>query len=73
MSNWELVMPGGGLTAIGLAGIVISYSGVAHTFVDGLHALTGLLFFFGLIFMGAGILDGGVSTSTEQKLQFWLL
>ena len=67
MSNWELVMPGGGLTAIGLAGIVISYSGVAHTFVDGLHALTGLLFFFGLIFMGAGILDGGVSTSNRTK------
>ena len=67
MSNWELVMPGGGLTAIGLAGIVLSYSGIAHTFVDGLHALTGLLFFFGLIFMGAGILDGGVSTSNRTK------
>ena len=67
MSNWELVMPGGGLTAIGLAGIVLSYSGIAHTFVDGLHALTGLLFFYGLIFMGAGILDGGVSTSNRTK------
>ena len=60
-------MPGGGLTAIGLAGIVLSYAGIAHTFVDGLHALTGLLFFFGLIFMGAGILDGGVSTSNRTK------
>jgi len=67
MSNWELVMPGGGLTAIGMAGIVLSYSGIAHTFVDGLHALTGLLFFYGLIFMGAGILDGGVSTSNRTK------
>jgi len=67
MSNWDLVMPGGGLTAIGLAGIVISYSGIAHTFVDGLHALTGLLFLFGLIFMGAGILDGGISTSNRTK------
>jgi len=67
MSNWELVMPGGGLTAIGLSGIVISYSGIAHTFVDGMHALTGLLFFFGLIFLGAGILDGGVSTSNRTK------
>jgi len=60
-------MPGGGLTAIGMAGIVLSYSGIAHTFVDGLHALTGLLFFYGLIFMGAGILDGGVSTSNRTK------
>jgi len=63
-------MPGGGLTAIGLAGIVLSYAGIAHTFVDGLHALTGLLFFFGLIFLGAGIL---YQHRTEQKLQFWLL
>jgi len=70
MSNWELVMPGGGLTAIGMAGLVTSYSGLAHTFVDGMHALTGLLFFFGLIFLGAGILDGGYQHQTEQKLQF---
>jgi len=67
MSNWELIMPGGGLTAIGLAGIVLSYAGIAHTFIDGFHALTGLLFFFGLIFLGAGILDGGVSTSNRTK------
>ena len=67
MSNWDLVMPGGGLTAIGMAGIVLSYSGIAHTFIDGMHALTGLLFFVGLIFLGAGILDGGVSTSNRTK------
>ena len=67
MSNWELVMPGGGLTAIGMAGLVTSYSGIAHTFIDGMHALTGLLFFIGLIFLGAGILDGGVSTSNRTK------
>ena len=67
MSNWELVMPGGGLTAIGMAGLVTSYAGIAHTFIDGMHALTGLLFFYGLIFLGAGILDGGVSTSNRTK------
>ena len=67
MSNWELVMPGGGLRAIGLAGIVLSYAGLAHTFIDGMHALSGLLFFIGLIFLGAGILDGGVSTSNRTK------
>ena len=67
MSNWELVMPGGGLTAIGMAGLVTSYSGIAHTFIDGMHALTGLLFFFGLIILSAGILDGGVSTSNRTK------
>ena len=60
-------MPGGGLTAIGLAGLVVSYSGIAHTFIDGMHALTGLLFMFGLIIMAAGILEGGVSTSNRTK------
>ena len=60
-------MPGMGLVAIGIAGVTISYSGVAHTFVDGMHALTGLTMFIGLIFLSAGILEGGVSTSNRAK------
>ena len=61
-------MPGGGLTAIGLAGLVTSYSGLAHTFVDGMHALTGLLAMIGLIILAQGILDGGgVSTTNRTK------
>ena len=67
MSNWELMMPGMGLTAIGVAGVTISYAGVAHTFIDGMHALTGLTMFIGLIFLSAGILEGGVSTSNRAK------
>ena len=67
MSNWDLMMPGMGLTAIGLTGVTISYSGIAHTFVDGMHALTGLTMFIGLIFLSAGILDGGISTSNRAK------
>ena len=67
MSNWDLMMPGMGLTAIGLAGVVLSYSGIAHTFIDGMHALTGLTMFIGLIFLSAGILEGGVSTSNKAK------
>lgn len=67
MSNWDLMMPGMGLTAIGLAGVTISYAGIAHTFIDGMHALTGLTMFVGLIFLAAGILEGGVSTSNRAK------
>jgi plastocyanin len=67
MSNWDLMMPGMGLTAIGLAGVTVSYAGIAHTFIDGMHALTGLTMFIGLIFLAAGILDGGVSTSNRAK------
>ena len=60
-------MPGGGLTAIGLVGLITSYSGIAHTFIDGMHALTGLLFMFGLIIITAGLLEGGISTSNRAK------
>jgi len=67
MSNWDLMMPGMGLTAIGLAGVVISYAGIAHTFIDGMHALTGLTMFIGLIILAVGILDGGISTSNKAK------
>jgi plastocyanin len=67
MSNWDLMMPGMGLTAIGLAGVTISYAGIAHTFIDGMHALTGLTMFIGLVFLSAGILEGGVSTSNRAK------
>jgi len=67
MSNWDLMMPGMGLTAIGLAGVIVSYAGIAHTFIDGMHALTGLTMFIGLIFLSAGILEGGVSTSNKAK------
>jgi plastocyanin len=56
-----------GLTAIGLAGLTISYAGIAHTFIDGMHALTGLTMFIGLIFLATGILDGGISTSNRAK------
>ena len=67
MSNWDLMMPGMGLTSIGLAGVVLSYAEIAHTFIDGMHALSGLTMFVGLIFLAAGILDGGVSTSNRAK------
>jgi len=60
-------MPGMGLTAVGLAGVVLSYAGIAHTFIDGLHALSGLVMFVGLIFLAVGILDGGISTSNKAK------
>ena len=61
-------MPGMGLTGIGLAGLILSYAGIAHTFIDGMHALTGLTMFVGLIFLAAGILDGGISTSKRAKI-----
>ena len=67
MSDWDLMMPGMGLTAIGLAGVILSYLGIANTFLTGMQALSGLTMFVGMIFLSAGILSGGVSTSNRAK------
>ncbi|CUR51976.1 Blue (Type1) copper domain-containing protein [Nitrosotalea devaniterrae] len=67
MSDWDLMMPGMGLTAIGLAGVILSYLGIANTFLTGMQALSGLTMFIGMIFLSAGILSGGVSTSPRAK------
>ena len=67
MSDWDLMMPGMGLTAIGLAGVILSYMGIANTFLTGMQALSGLTMFVGLVFLSAGILNGGVSTSGKAK------
>jgi len=67
MSDWDLMMPGMGLTAIGLAGVILSYLGIANTFLTGMQALSGLTMFVGMVFLGAGILSGGVSTSGRAK------
>jgi len=67
MSDWDLMMPGMGLTAIGLGGVVLSYMGIANTFLTGMQALSGLTMFVGLVFLAAGILNGGVSTSGRAK------
>ena len=67
MSDWDLMMPGMGLTAIGLAGVILSYLGIANTFLTGMQALSGLTMFVGMIFLSAGILSGGVATSGRAK------
>ena len=60
-------MPGMGLSAIGLAGVILSYMGIANTFLTGMQALAGLTLFIGLIFLSAGMLSGGISTSGRAK------
>lgn len=67
MSDWDLMMPGMGLTAIGLSGVILSYLGIANTFLTGMQALSGLTMFMGMIFLSAGILNGGISTSGRAK------
>ncbi|TLX88044.1 MAG: copper-binding protein, partial [Thaumarchaeota archaeon] len=40
MSDWDLLTPGIGLTVIGIVGVGISLAGIAHTFVEGMHAVS---------------------------------
>ncbi len=67
MSDWDLLTPGIGLSAIGAIGVGISLSGLAKTFVDGMHALTFLTLTLGLIFLVAGLFKDGFPTSKKSK------
>src|SRR5207247_4412002 len=62
-----LMMPGMGLTAIGLAGVILSYMGIANTFLTGMQALSGLTMFVGLVFLSAGILKDRKSTRLNSS------
>jgi hypothetical protein len=67
MSDWDLLTPGIGLTSIGIVGVGISLSGIAHTFVEGMHAVSLLTMFIGLIFLAAGLFKDGFPTSARAK------
>src|SRR5215210_1632509 len=67
MTDWDLMTPGIGLTSIGIVGVGISLSGIAKTFIDGMHAVTLLTMFIGMIFLASGLLKDGFPTSGRAK------
>jgi plastocyanin len=67
MTDWDLLMPGAGLTAVGAIGVAVSLSGIAKTFMDGMQSVSLLLMFFGLIFLTAGLFKDGFPTSKKSK------
>jgi plastocyanin len=67
MTDWDLMTPGIGLTSIGIVGVGISLSGVAKTFLDGMHAVTLLTMFIGMIFLASGLFKDGFPTSGRAK------
>ena len=67
MTDWDLLMPGAGLTTVGAVGVTIALSGIAKTFMDGMHAVSILCMFFGLIFLSAGLFKDGFPTSKKAK------
>jgi plastocyanin len=67
MTDWDLLTPGIGLTVIGVVGVGISLAGIAQTFVEGMHAVSLLCMFIGLIILVAGIFKDGFPTSSKAK------
>ena len=67
LADWEFLVPGLGLTILGLVGVAISLSGIAKTFEEGMHAISAVTMLFGMILLAAGILKGGLPRSNEAK------
>lgn len=67
MTDWDLLTPGIGLTSIGITGVGISLSGIAKTFIDGMHAVSLLTMFIGMIFLASGLFKDGFPTSGRAK------
>jgi plastocyanin len=67
MTDWDLLTPGIGLTSIGIVGVGISLSGIAKTFLDGMHAVSLLAMFIGMIFLASGLFKDGFPTSSRAK------
>jgi plastocyanin len=67
MTDWDLLTPGIGLTSIGIVGVGISLAGVAKTFIDGMHAVSLLTMFIGMIFLASGLFKDGFPSTGKAK------
>lgn len=67
MADWDLMTPGIGLTSIGIVGVGISLSGIAKTFIDGMHAVSLLTMFIGMIFLASGLFKDGFPSTGKAK------
>ena len=61
------MVPGLGLTILGVAGVGLSLAGIARTFVEGMHAISALMMFIGMIILAAGLLKDGLPSSNTAK------
>lgn len=61
------MVPGLGLTVVGMLGVILSLAGIARTFVEGMHAISAIAMVFGMILLAAGILKDGLPRSNEAK------
>ena len=67
MADWDLLIPGAGLTSVGAVGVTIALSGISNTFLEGMHAVSLLCMFFGLIMLSGGLFKDGFPRSKKAK------
>lgn len=67
MTDWDLLTPGIGLSSLGIVTVGISLSGIAHTFIEGMHAVGLLTLFIGMIFLASGLFKDGFPSSGKAK------
>lgn len=67
MTDWDLLTPGIGLTTIGITGVGVALSGIAKTFIDGMHAVSLLTMLIGMIFLASGLFKDGFPSTGKAK------
>jgi hypothetical protein len=67
MTDWDLLTPGIGLSSLGIVTVGISLSGIAKTFMEGMHAVGILTLFIGMIFLASGLFKDGFPSSGKAK------
>jgi hypothetical protein len=67
MTDWDLLTPGIGLSSLGIVTVGISLSGIAKTFIEGMHAVGLLTLFIGMIFLASGLFKDGFPSSGKAK------
>jgi hypothetical protein len=67
MTDWDLLTPGIGLSSLGIVTVGVSLSGIAKTFIEGMHAVGLLTLFIGMIFLASGLFKDGFPSSGRAK------
>jgi hypothetical protein len=67
MTDWDLLTPGIGLSSLGIVTVGVSLSGIAKTFIEGMHAVGLLTLFIGMIFVASGLFKDGFPSSGKAK------
>jgi hypothetical protein len=67
MTDWDLLTPGIGLSSLGIVTVGVSLSGIAKTFIEGMHAVGLLTLFIGMIFVASGLFKDGFPSSGRAK------